>query len=37
VPRIDRRPGLPPLRIAASVKTTPAPAAPDPPGRAGRP
>jgi cell division protease FtsH len=33
VPRIDRRPGLPPLRIAASVKTTPAPAAPDPPAR----
>jgi cell division protease FtsH len=33
VPRIDRRPGLPPLRIAASVKTTPMPAAPDPPVR----
>jgi cell division protease FtsH len=29
VPRIDRRPGLPPLRIAASVKTTPPPTAPD--------
>jgi cell division protease FtsH len=29
VPRIDRRPGLPPLRIAASVKTTPPPTTPD--------
>jgi cell division protease FtsH len=37
VPRIDRRPGLPPLRIAASVKTTSPPAVPDPPGRAGSP
>jgi cell division protease FtsH len=33
VPRIDRRPGLPPLRIAASVKSTAPPPVPDPPAR----